>query len=250
MSALDNLQTNHDKVVYSSTDAIDQVIFAGTFPYGVTNTVGSYTFTESTNTSQLALPVGIYSTDGGTTWNDLGAGIPTGSLNKGITKPPLFVQPNSLPDGSIQFNVTVNSTIGSGSTFALLISIAMLATDTPSTMPGIPELGGHKVAYSSLDTDTGAPTRYRQITIRGSQPVTSGSTLVSVPYSLGYVPDLFVWFNTGPGTAISILPPLTFLSSSTGTLVPFSEDYVLDSSNIYFAPIGLSASYIYRGYKP
>src|SRR5947209_7168482 len=146
-----------EKRSYGSDISIDRVIYAAQKSYTPNNSVGTQTFTiaaSETNINQFGRPLGIFSTDGGATWNDMGDVSDTGSSLLSHASPPALtvsarVGSGNVSNGEVSIVVSVNSTIGGGGTFPLLIGICLLVVDNPLPLPAVPTLSG-KTAYASL----------------------------------------------------------------------------------------------------
>lgn len=241
----ENLITNQGNVTNSSTFTIDNVIFSDKRTLTVNNTISTTAqqFTITTGINQYGRPLGIYSTDSETTWNDMGGpSNPQSSLLAHATKPSLEVTPLVSSTGVITINVLVNSTIGSGSTFSLVVATCLLAVDSPGSLPSLPTLAG-KTARGTV-TNTAGTVRYRQIQAKGiyTMPSTVGSPYYeTVAHNLGYVPTVNCWNNDTLESSQDYLQATLYTAGGNGVLV--------DSTNLYFLEYYGSAEYLYRCYQ-
>ena len=157
--------THPEKRSYGSSTSIDRVVYAAQKTFTCTNSIGTQTFTilaSETNINQFGRPLGIFSTDGGSTWNDMGDVSNTGSsLLNHATLPSLTVSATCASSGAVSIVVTVNSTIGGGGTISLVVGLCLLAVDSPSPLPAVPTLSG-KTAYASR-AKQGGLSQYREI---------------------------------------------------------------------------------------
>lgn len=250
MGVPENLNTNEDKVAYSSLDEIDRVIFAKTYKLDVTNSVGTYNFDQDIDLDlSFGRPIGIYSLDNGATWNDIGGLPSTGSLVRGVTLPAVQIVPYQMAaQNKLRLEVKVNSTVGGGTTFPVLVSICLLATDNPGVLSKAPQLGNQKTAMASM-TPEKLSSKYRKIRFRTTLNTPVGTGVNTVPHGLGYVPDLFVWVNDNFNTPVSANYIAGFMLDarfiSTG-----NRCVVMDATNIYIFNNNIQTDHLVRGYKP
>lgn len=240
---------------YYSGSTIDQVLYSQIINTSVTNTIGSYTISGDYNALlQGGWPIGIYSYDGGTSYNDfVPTTIPGGSLlahATSTTAPAVFVTPkvDSL-GGGLLFTIGVKNTVGAGGTIPLIIKIAVLATSTPSATGSTPiQSSENPLAYGN--THEGQTLQNRQISIDSVSPVsTSTANIYTVSHNLGLVPNPQIWFNDGTNnTIMSNYWDVRYkpINSGNGGVAGVA----MDSSNFYFSPLNaLSSSFsIYRVY--
>lgn len=254
MGAPDNIVTNASKIAATSYFPTDFVIFSTVWNTSVTNSVGQYTITYgSAGTGQFGRPVGIYSFDGGITYYDfVPTRIPGGSLlanSSSSIQPSVFVTPQSNND-TVSFVVNVKSTVGAGSTIPLIIKVALLAVDIPSSMNQLPTLSaGNKIASTTYSK--GYQGSYRQILSTGT--VNSSSTqksITTIAHGVGGVPLPQVWFYNGSNnTTIENFWDVRYTTSSlTGGVSGFAMDatnlYIMYSYTAY--PNGQTLYRVYR----
>lgn len=270
MGVPDNLQANSSKVAYTTYWPIDQVIYSNTYNLTINNTVSSspQTFfyslpTEIPNGSNWELPIGIFSTDGGTTWNDAGNVPSSSSLTNGLTLPAvtvgLYMDRFPGPNYTLNIQVTVSSTIGGGSTFPLIVSVAILAPSSPTSLSALPTLSSttNKTAATTI-TPSGLPAAYRRIINSNLFTTAIGTNITSVAHGLSYVPDAIVWLNDNLGngyTGAYLRGFEAFIDSKATGLPQINAGngnplFFMDSTNIYYAQWGQTSSYINRLYKP
>lgn len=189
-------------LAYYSGSTIDQVIFSTVWETSVTNSDGTYTLTYGdTGVGQYARPLGIYSYDGGTTYNDFWPRPGSGVVNEveDFLASTVIVSPRVASDGELSFRVQVIDTVGGGSTIPLIIKIALLANDSPVAMDQSPTHSSeNKLAYVTVADNVS--TRYRQILSANavnSDDDPSGQPLMTTPHGAGVVPNLNIWFFDG-----------------------------------------------------
>lgn len=253
-----NLQTNGAKVAFTDYWEIDRVVFSHTDTFTVTNTVSTTGQTFSINmvglNTQLGRPVGIFSTDGGVTWNDMLGTASNSTLSTYVVFPSVMVSPSVKSTNTITYSVLVNAKIGTGTTFSLICSIAVLAVDSPGIMTAIPSIASatNKTSQSTVDS-SGNPIRYRQIAFKNIYSTPIGTTLYTVVHGLGYVPDAMVWASYGTA---DYLP--TFEGEVDGLAVGFSginagngsHLMFMDATNIYYVASNYGDEYLIRLYEP
>jgi hypothetical protein len=220
----------------------DQVIWSNTLNLDVTNSAGTYTFEDKvygqvgsflnlsgnpddSAVGQGPITFGIYSFDGGTTWNSIV------QVSRAISG--LSVQVEALQEGSGDTNiyVRVNSTVGGGATFPLIVKYGMIKG--PNTMVILTysdneELKPKTQQSAILDSRTPVPK------VHDSGYVPADGVLHTITHNLGYVPDvrIFYYYNQG-----------TFYPYNN---VAGSIDYFrLSTTDIKITPINLSNAYYY-----
>lgn len=237
MGAPENIVTNASKIANTDYFPIDQVIFSDVWNTSVTNSVNTYTLTYGdTGVNQFGRPIGIYSYDGGVTYNELWTqNIPGGSLltNSSSTARPSVAITPMMGDGTLKFNCVVYSTVGAGSTIPLIIKVALLAVDSPSTLPSVPtQSADNKQAYTTLSD--GSQGSYRQILLTGViNSSSSAQPYSTVAHGAGKVPMPELWFYDG-------LNDITFENFwdyryNLGTRSPGITGCAMDSTNLYIA---------------
>ncbi len=212
----------------------DRVIYATTLNMSVSNTVGSQNNFYSIPTDIYGYPLGIFSYDGGNTWNDLSVAI--GYINNNST-PIITVQP--LVTGSeIQFSAYVNATFGNSETIPLIINIAILAPYNITTIDFNAIVTPKIISYQSTSGDRSLYSVYRNIVL--DNQITAG-TIENIPHNLGIVPDIFVSVDDNGFTSFA-----NEWSSDHDT--SNSNGVALDSENLYFAS-GSGKTFYYRVYE-
>lgn len=192
MTAADNLKSNASKVSYTDYWPIDQVIFADTLTFSVpAGSVGtSYAPPNvATGLGQFGRPMGIYTEDGGSTYNDIGNHWAGGHAGAGIVVP---IQPNNVElrlfvDGSGNVNFTFFRNVTTSSPTVVTCSFVLLAVDNPSPISSETQTGGAETNYNDQNL-------YRKIVDAGNY---STSGLSTVPHNLGYVPNIEYWISSG-----------------------------------------------------
>lgn len=227
-----------EDLVYYSGAEMDHVIFSQQWSTTVTNSIGTSIQTwGDTLLNQFAYPIGIYSYDGGVTWNDFVPNpIPGGSLltNSNATiQPAVFVTPRVTAAGILSFGFAVKATVGGGATIPLIIRIGLLATSNPTITNG--ELIQSAVNKSAYITSSGGMfTQYRQISQTPDPTINSTavpSHYATIPHGLGQVPHLFVWWFDGTfQTIFSNYWDVRYnvLGSNSGV-----SGFGMDSTNVY-----------------
>lgn len=237
MGAPANIITNASKIASTNYFPTDFVIFSTVWNTSVTNSVGTYTLTYgSAGTGQFGRPVGIYSYDGGTTYYDfVPQRIPGGSLltnSSSTIAPAVFVTPQVGSD-TLSFAVNVKSTVGGGSTIPLIINIALLAVDSPSSMSQLPSLSStNKTAYTTLSS--GSQGSYRQILSTGA--INSNAlqqSITTIAHGVGAVPLPQVWFSTN--TNDTIFENYMDVRQLTSGLTSGLNGMAMDTTNLYIA---------------
>jgi len=256
MSAADNLLTNSNKVADTTYWPSDKVIFSNTGTFSATNTVGVtsvFTIPSPTN-GQESYPVGIYSVNGGTTWNDFTGDLGPWGSSLGIptTIVPVMAWAESGMSNTTTYRVKCSVLQGGGGTFPIIISVALLALKIPSPLTYIPTIASGETKTSSTTiTPTGGQVRYRRIIDTLATAAGSG-TIIQVAHNSGYIPDVAWWTTDGSDVRKISSTTVKFVHGSTtiDTLGVFG--FAMDSTNFYMSSYpGLPNSlYFYRTYKP
>jgi hypothetical protein len=237
------------KTSFYSGNTIDQVVYANTQTINITNSVNAtVSIPFTTAITSLIRPIGIFSYDGGLTWNDLGAvqgAAPSTSFSSVINTTTQCFISSGVAVLSATFQVT--ATVGGGGTIPIIVRIIGLADNPPPILGALPTLGSNPVAYSSTDSQKDAA-GYRQIVQEGSFLTFGSTTIVTVPHNFGYVPDVNMWNFTGSRYNLS---STGWALSITGAEVASYLGMAMDATNFYFVEIGTSGFfYKYRSYHP
>ena len=219
-------------VQFSSSLNYDQVIYATTRTLSLTENAVATQINSGIN--QQGLPLGIFSIDNGTTWNDMGAPLTYGTGVTGI-----FLSVNCTSNGTINLRLVTQS---GSSTYTVLIKLVLLASDTPSELPNSVVSTTNPTAYQFgtdanyryiIDTNTQSLTNATEYTYAHNQdaiPIIQNWTIQSGAY---YLYGLYVdarWTNP------------TFLM----------DDYVIayETNNVYFGQhLGITISTYWRVYQ-
>lgn len=241
---------------YYSGSIIDQVLFSQVINTSVVNSVASSTLNYgSTTIGQFAWPIGIYSYDGGLTYNDfVPTTLPGGSLlthATSTTAPAVFVTPKVDASGNLTFAINVKSTVGAGGTIPLILKIALLATATPSSTfgPPIQSSNDNPQAYGSIHRSQ--PLQNRQINTDATSPLSAGVlNIFTIAHGLGVIPNPQVWhYDTFTNTIKGNFWRNTWkpIGANNGDVTGIA----MDSTNLYISPeAALTNSYQqYRLYK-
>lgn len=220
---------DHDKILGTLSGTINVP--------GVTSPTSSVTVNDVKNTgfNDTVLVEGIYSVDGGATWNDMGAMVPNLSNPSTPVFQTLDCIPSSSPNGNITITATnyLNFVTGSTPAKTVLYKVVLIAKSDQGSVEPLP-IASSPLRYSSRFN-------FQKIFREGSTTlsVPAGSTnSVSVNHGLGYVPNLRMWLVNG----------------SNITIVPYSVEVRLDNNNVTFfndnTPFFTPATYnlIYRIY--
>lgn len=204
---------DRSKLDFYSEDSIDQIIgiTSGTISVAAPSASDGYKTASQSFAHQFgdsAYFRGVFSVDGGTTWNDFGSQTPDTSGTY-----PVFqtCDCNAYVD-STNLVVTAtsyyNNVSGKGKSYTVNYKVFLLAKNSMSS-PITPI----SVSPNFLLT---SEYNYQKIAFRGSIPlsVSSGSTgSVSVTHGLGYIPKVRAWW---------------FDSASPNTCRPLSSGFIYD----------------------
>lgn len=218
---------SHDQVIYSVTTS-DAILANGT-------NNGFYQI--PTNIGQTAYPIGMFSFDGGNTYNDFGVILPIVTTYASV-QPSVALQPVVDNSGNIIFN-GVNRT---GSSVGLIIKIALLASYSPKVMHDPPfvtqDLSYTNVAKPFFPT-TLPYASYRRI--KSDAVASPGDTTLA--HNLGNVPNLMFWTQVSGKTTIDAIG-----WQSTGSIGDLGIKF--DATNITFHINGATYGQVYyRTYK-
>lgn len=197
MSALDNLIANIDKTAYSSVWDMDKIIGTGSGSFSVgapTSSSGpiSATDTFSTPFGTTYYFQGIYSTDGGVTWNDFNAMIPD----------------LTTPTAPVLQTIDVNGAVGSSGTFNVIAFNYYDFAHSVGTARNIlwkalffsKNKQGPTTPLAIEDTKyfTSVERNYQKIAMKGEEAfnVTSGlGRSLTIDHNLGYVPMVRAFYQ-------------------------------------------------------
>lgn len=264
MGIPDNLLANSGKVADTDYYEVDKVVYSKTKTLTIQNTTSSnpqiFVAQDPSDLvpGQYCFPVGIFSYDGGTTWNDMGTDYGGSSITANLPLPTVTVSPWVSSSGLLYFYVDVNSTVGGGSTFSLICSACLLLTDSPSSISALPQISSTSTKSTKASiSPTGEQIQYRRIVGKNTFTTAGvGEALTSVAHGLGYVPDMCYWMNKGwdPSSGVS-----SNFYSMTGGSYDIKNNQgnsqplmFMDATNIYYADTfgGGAQNYMYRLYQP
>jgi hypothetical protein len=176
---------NQAGIQYYSGNNYDMVIFSDTRTINLTFSGGgiqtkSLEFDSGIN--QSGLPLGIYSIDGGNTWNDMG-GPATFSGSSYPFYPTIQVQPFVNSKGQVVYSVTASGNGG----YAIQTRLVILASDNPGILPESVVPTTNQTSY-----EFGTPNTYRQIVNTTTQALTD-FTIYTLPHGQGVVPLVQNW---------------------------------------------------------
>lgn len=172
---------------------LDQIIgyHTGTISVGAGAPLTTVTDTYAHGFGDSCYVQGVFSTNGGTTWNDFGAMIPTAGPTLSTTGCNAYVNATNL-------NVVGYNYIAG--TVTVLYKVYLLAKNTMAN-PVTPIATTQKLSFSS-------GFNFQQIATKGSLnlSVASGATgSVSVIHNLGYIPTVRV-FAYKSGDSVTVYP--------------------------------------------
>lgn len=222
----------------------DQVIYSVTTT-DATLTTGSHSafYEIPTPIGQYAYPIGMFSYDGGVTWNDFGFTLPIATTYASV-QPGVQIQPSVDASGNIFFN-GVNNTAG---TVTLILRVALLASYAPGPVP-VPATLTQNTSYTNDARPLPSPTflnfflppysSYRRI----ASDTVSGTGDHTVAHGQSAVPNFMFWVNVGGFITMNAIG-----WQSTGSLGVLGIH--MDSTNIVFhVDAGTYNNCYYRTYK-
>jgi hypothetical protein len=207
---------------------IDKILYTNSVTLDVTNSVGTQNFTlpiGNINGTDI-VPVGILSYDSGTSWSDCiqGLTVSTFTIQKNVS---VRFTPSAT---SINAQVVTRATVGSGTTYPLIIKYALIAKSTVTTSAE-GTFSGNGAAYSSKAS-------YMKIFTQGQTSVGAGFTTTTIPHNLGYEPVVNVFFNGEP--AYTIASPTVFSTGivpDTSNLLIYTNAATTIDYIIYYEPV-------------
>jgi hypothetical protein len=175
---------------------MDQIvdIITGSFSVGagVTDAFGFVTDTQASDQkdlfmNDLFLFKGLWSCDGGATWQEMGNTLVLGNQSGGLRELNVdcdISRDNLLSPNSTQIYITADNSGSSG--FTIQYKILLMARYDQDHVPSRPLL--QKLRYSSKNN-------YMKILADSSADLNTGGQTV-IPHNLGYIPNINVWFMT------------------------------------------------------
>lgn len=192
--------------------------------FGIDKVMGTVIDTDITTeqfpgVNSYAFPIGIFSNDGGTTWNDCA----NYTLGTGFT-----IQPSTSVDITVDSSGILHASNKSGSS-SLTYKLALLALETQGTVT--PPLFTGNLLYSNKFS-------YMKIAKEGnySQTTTSHVT-TTIAHNLGYVPFFQVFILD---TFYSVDARLRRITANFGNAGSIFEGARADATNIYITPVSYS----------
>lgn len=235
--------TNPSGVLFSSNFDMDTVIYASSNTYNLSGST-SYTETINSGINQYGRPVGVYSSDGGTTWNDMFSTTSGWTVDNNITiKPTLIVSPQVDSSGNIVYYINAPNT----GSFTLQTKIVLLAVDSPGVLPTPVVQSSNHFAYTSSFGGN-----YRKIVQKGIVTGTNDGAIHTVPTNLGKIPIVNSWSYGDNGTgyvdkiqSCSVDSRWTTNSTGNGYVIAY------DDNNIYVQFVASTEyyEYLYRIYQ-
>lgn len=244
MSAIDNLLANYSKVEYTSYFQSDMIIGIHTGSFTVSApSIGSKTTATDifvTGFGTSCYFQGIFSTDGGTTWNDFGV-----------------YQPNlTTPGQPVLQTVTCRGYVTTGGTFTAVginwydlvhssgtsktiqYKVAFFAKQGQGSITPLPY-----TQKTQLDSRINIQKIYLDDTFAAS---TTANTTIT--HNLGYIPKVRSFFEPTSSTSgvegVATVPvgAMTTLDWFTGAGSGLSADVEITSSNVTFTPLQSNVS--------
>lgn len=173
------------KASYASLIQVDKVLYAKTISLAPTNALGTYnldTRTPIVTGKQGMVVVGVYSYDGGVSWNSFN------TTARVISTLSVQVQcVYNFGSDAIQYSILVNATVGGGTTVPLTVKVALVQgqdTDTNVEEPPTP-LYEQKTVF---DSRTSIPRIAKTLTAR-----TTSTQTVTLPHGFTTAPDVFAY---------------------------------------------------------
>lgn len=213
--------TNVQNIAFSTAFDIDRVIAVQTFTLTENDVAASYsdsvTFTDlATDLSGQYCPfIGVFSYDGGTTWNDL---VQFTHLT-GFTIDPVLTVYGYTKDNVVRLELRQTALINGGNPYTLTIKIALLAPTTLTTL-----------SSPSLDTTAlnfNSSYNYQKIAIQDSYTAPAGTNRQTIAHNLGYKPLFFVVYKD------TLTDGLFTLNADYGLSGSILNGVEVDSTNIY-----------------
>ncbi len=226
----------------------DKIIgyFPGTLNVGAS---GSFTIAQATTTvdstlGQSALPIGIYSVNGGSTWNDMGVSVPNGTALQ-TEECTASVSPTGIITvlGTNWYN-TGTTGFGSGrGAITILFKILLLAKKdqgliTPPIITGDKQYHSSRYNYQKIFLDD-----VTSVTAAGSS---TGQTPIT--HGLGYNPLVRTWINSSGTIRMNASYVLSGGTSFAATQVKTTTSDVIFYADNRNNPSGYSVNLIYRVY--
>ncbi len=200
MSALDNLAANYAKTAYTTAFDMDKIIAVKTGTIQVAaptaiNNVTSTTYTETGVFPERYYTKGIFSFDGGVTWNDMSAQVPdlTDPTQVVIQSCDCYTSIGSSGGFNVIGRSFYNFVAGTGTARRILFKVALIASNemgmiTPKILPV-------STQFTSIDR------QIQKIALKGKVPFSIQSGVgnsVTVSHNLGYVPRVSAYFVENP----------------------------------------------------
>lgn len=244
MSASDNLLANYSKVEYTSYYQSDMIIgiHSGSFtvaaPSVGSNTTNTDTFTTGFGTSCYFQ--GIFSTDGGTTWNDFGVYIP----NLTTAGQPVFQTVTCrgyITSSGVFTAVGINwydLVHSSGTSKTIQYKVAFFAKQNQGSISPLSYV--QKAQFDSR-------LNVQKIYLRGTFAASTTSN-TTITHSLGYIPKVRSFFEPTSSTAgvegVATMPAgaMATLDWFTGAGSGLSADVEITTTTAVFTPLQSSAS--------
>lgn len=220
----------------------DKIIYAETYSFSVANTIGATaTITVDKYDVFLSgvcpLPFGIYTFDGGATWND----ATNTSINSG---PNTSVTVTIRTAGaSVKINYKVYATVGGGSTIPIQLSYGLIVDETESPLGDNSTYlwsnqGNNFSQKAAYDSRKPAP----RVALAGVSPYDGTARNIPLPNDITSIPDVRV-FEVDNSTLTVSIPTFTDTALNTGIRI--------DSSNLTLStPVSANEYLIYIIYYP
>lgn len=187
---------------------------------------------------------GIFSVDGGTTWNDFGVNVPNLTTPTAPVLQTVTCQGYISPAGvftaySSNFYDLVHSV---GTAYTIQYKVVFFAKDNQGSINPIPTK--QILVYESVSN-------FQKIYLKGSVPDTGG--IIPINHNLGYVPKVRAWFVTPTtfGTAVAnSLYTYDWVTGggATNTAYVNVDTSVVDFTSLVTVGLVSSATIIYRIY--
>lgn len=200
-----------DAAMVIPSHEIDKIVFSSAFNIGGSSTILNVFFADTGIDINDVIPIGIWSDDGGLSWNNCnapsGGGFNDASVDLYInTSDELYCFASSFGAGSINF--------------PFQLKMALIAKEDMIDM-GDSTFSGRGAAYTTANS-------YMKINTQGTLSVGSGVKSFTIPHSVGDIPMvLLAVSNPSIGIKMKMLP------SDFGNAGAINEGARIDENNLY-----------------
>lgn len=216
----------------------DRILYANTISTTINNSSGTQTdfYTLTTNLGIQTYPLGIFSYDGGNTWNDFGPAV---SYIRSVSTPIVSIQARVDSSSTVYFDAGLSGVVGNqGATLSVLLKIALLAPFNNGVVDKSNLYSPKVVAFLSNDPQNpNNYSTYRRIALDNQSSATQ-----TISHGQNQIPNIGFWQSSLGDIVVGANHWASDADPSN------TNGIKMDANNLYVQP-NFNETFYYRVYK-